>query len=182
MQTRESRKTSSVYCANPVSARGPQPSGHNMTGREKAEESLLPVKLYNGGYLMNRFSIRKLLSLILIAAMIMTVSAGCGKKPAESANAKEFTLIVADSDGNETSFSITTNKATVGEALFDEGLIKGEDGPYGLYITEVNGIRAVYEEDGSYWAFYINGEYAMSGVDTTEIETGAEYMLKVEAA
>ena len=30
------------------------------------------------------------------------------------------------------------------------------------------------------WAFYINGEYAMTGVDSTEITEGAEYTFKVE--
>ena len=74
-------------------------------------------------------------------------------------------------------FTIHTDKATVGEALLEHGLIAGEAGPYGLYIKEVNGIRADYDTDQSYWAFYINGEYALSGVDTTEITEGSIYQL-----
>ena len=91
--------------------------------------------------------------------------------------ATTFSLIVGDMEGNETSFQIRTDKTTVGEALMDVGLLKGEDGPYGLYIHEVNGIRAVYEEDGTYWAFYENGEYAMTGVDQTEINPDTVYSL-----
>ena len=94
--------------------------------------------------------------------------------------AKQFSFTVVDGAGNETTVTINSDKKTVGEALFDENLIAGEEGPYGLYVMEVNGIRAVYEEDSTYWAFYINGEYGMSGVDATDIETGASYAFKVE--
>ena len=91
-----------------------------------------------------------------------------------------FTFIVVDKDGNETSFQITTDKAIVGDALFEEGLIEGEEGAYGLYVKKVNGILADYNIDKTYWAFYINGEYAFSGVDTTPVENGATYSFKVE--
>ena len=56
-------------------------------------------------------------------------------------------------------------------------LIKGEKGAYGIYITEVDGERAVYEHDKAYWALFINGEYAVSGIDATPIENGAQYTL-----
>lgn len=132
---------------------------------------------------MNKLSLKKYLSLILIAAMIMITVAGCGKKEETSsgeATSKSFTLTVTDKEGTEESFNITTEKKTVGEALLDEGLIEGNDGEYGLYVTKVNGIEALYENDGTYWAFYINGEYASSGVDTTDVTDGADYGFKVE--
>ena len=93
---------------------------------------------------------------------------------------KSFTFIVVDKDGKETSFTISSDKKTVGDALLEEGLIEGENGAYGLYVKKVNGITADYDTDKTYWAFYINGEYAMSGVDTTEIVEGATYSFKVE--
>ena len=92
----------------------------------------------------------------------------------------KFSFTVSDIDGNITEFEIRTDKAIVGEALLDLGLIKGEEGPYGLYVKEVNGISADFDKDGTYWAFYIDGEYAMSGVDLTEIEEGKVYSFKVE--
>ena len=92
----------------------------------------------------------------------------------------EFNFTVTDTDGNETKFLISTDKATVGEALLELDLIAGEDGDYGLYVKTVNGITVDYATDGKYWAFYVNGEYAMSGVDTTEITEGAIYSFKVE--
>ena len=92
----------------------------------------------------------------------------------------QFTFKVVDKEGNETVFTVNTDKKIVGEALLDLGLIEGEDGDYGLYVKKVNGILADYDVDQTYWAFYVNGEYAMSGVDTTTIENGAEYSFKIE--
>lgn len=91
-----------------------------------------------------------------------------------------FTLMVTDQDGNETAFEIHTDKTTVGEALLELDLIAGDESEYGLYVKTVNGITADYDVDGTYWAFYINGEYASTGVDATDIEEGGSYALKVE--
>ena len=88
-----------------------------------------------------------------------------------------FTVMVTDVDGTETTFEYTSDAATVGEALLAEGLIAGEDSAYGLYITSVNGITADWDTENAYWAFYINGEYAQTGVDATEITEGAVYSL-----
>lgn len=91
-----------------------------------------------------------------------------------------FTFTVTDADGNDSTFSVHTDKAKVGEALLDAGLIDGEDGPYGLYVKTVNGIRLDYDTDGMYWAFRIDGEYASSGVDTTDIVPGTVYSFSAE--
>ena len=91
-----------------------------------------------------------------------------------------FRFVVADKDGNETKFEIHTDKTKVGEALLEVELIEGEEGPYGFYVKTVNGITADYDVDQTYWAFYINGEMAMTGVDATDIEAGATYSFKVE--
>ena len=91
-----------------------------------------------------------------------------------------FTLTVTDLDGKETSFEIHTDKETVGEALLDAGLIAGEEGQYGLYVTTVNGITLDWDKDGKYWAFYIDGEYATTSLDLTDITPGAAYSLIAE--
>lgn len=91
-----------------------------------------------------------------------------------------FTLSVTDLDGVETSFEIHTDKKTVGEALLELELIAGEEGQYGLYVTTVNGITLDWDKDGKYWAFYIDGEYATTSLDLTDITPGATYSLKAE--
>ena len=107
--------------------------------------------------------------------------------PSSSAGAKDdgqgdtaFTLEVIDSEGARSLFNVKTNEKTVGAALLALDLIAGEDSPYGLYVKTVNGITADYDTDGSYWAFYIDGEYAQTGVDSTDIKAGATYTLKIE--
>lgn len=94
--------------------------------------------------------------------------------------ATQFSLTVTDLDGNETSFEVHTDKTTVGEALLDAGFIAGDEGDYGLYVNTVNGITLDYDKDGKYWAFYIDGDYASTGVDSTEIKEGSVYALKAE--
>ena len=126
--------------------------------------------------------------IVLIAALALTTT-GCGSKeaaqpaaPAENAEVKVlgegatvFQFSVVDLEGNESKFEIHTDETTVGAALLKEGLIEGEEGPYGLYVKAVNGIAAIYEEDGSYWAFYENGEYGLTGVDMTDINPDVAY-------
>ena len=92
----------------------------------------------------------------------------------------EFSLTVTDQEGSDTQFEIHTDKQTVGDALLELGLIDGEESEYGLYVKTVNGITVDYDKDGAYWAFYINGEYASSGVDSTDITEGDNYSFKVE--
>lgn len=92
---------------------------------------------------------------------------------------KVFEFSVVDLDGNETWFEINTDEETVGAALLALELISGDEGPYGLYVKEANGVIADYEKDKTYWAFYVNGEYGMSGVDMTPIEEGTIYSFRI---
>ncbi len=123
---------------------------------------------------------RKSFAAILCLSLIVCLAlAGCSNE-APKEGEKSFVLVVTDIDGNETTIDIVTDKATVGEALIEKEIISGEEGPYGLYIKTVNGITADYDTDGTYWAFYENGEYALQGIDLTDISDGATYELRVE--
>ena len=86
-----------------------------------------------------------------------------------------FNFEVTDLDGKTTKFLVKTDKTIVGEALLEVGLITGEEGPYGLMVSAVNGDTADYNKDKAYWAFYVNGDYATKGVDQTEIDPTATY-------
>ncbi len=96
----------------------------------------------------------------------------------EFGNGEKTLVVEVKAEEKLVTFTVKTDKATVGEALQEQGIVEGEQGQYGLYIKKVNGITADFDVDQTYWAFYINGEYAMSGVDTTEITEGAVYKLE----
>ena len=94
--------------------------------------------------------------------------------------AAAMTVEVTDADGNKTTFEVHTDAKTVGAALQELNLISGEKSDYGLYIKQVLGITADYEADGTYWAFYIDGQYAATGADMTDINPGSVYSFVVE--
>ena len=97
----------------------------------------------------------------------------------------ELTILfeVIDAEGNESWFQIHTDAETVGDALKAHDLIQGAETDFGLMVQSVCGIEAIWSETAAkpqYWAFYINGEYAQTGVDSTPVEDGYTYLFKVE--
>ena len=146
---------------------------------------------------MNKFSMKKLLSILLCIALIAALAlstVGCSNNdntaPATTAEASgvvsmgegetSFLFNVVDPEGKESHFEIHTDEKTVGAALLSLGLIAGEDSDYGLYVKTVNGVTVDYDTDGKYWAFYVDGEYAATGVDSTDITAGATSTFKAE--
>ena len=100
------------------------------------------------------------------------------RKDTELGSGAKTLKVEVKAEEQTVTFTVKTDKATVGEALMEHGLISGDMGDFGLYIKSVNGITADYDVDKSYWAFYIIGEYAMTGVDGTEIDESAVYQLE----
>ncbi len=132
----------------------------------------------------------KLAAALLLAVAVLFSATACGNSgtprqsetvavaqtSAETADKKiTLTVEVIDKEGKSTEFTIKTDKDNLGAALIDEGLVEGEVGEYGLYITTVNGIVADYKTDGAYWALSRNGEYLMTGADSTPIADGDHY-------
>ena len=152
---------------------------------------------------MKKNGLNKLLALLLALVMVLALAA-CGSKAQDNGDAGKdadvvtdgtvtdgaavgqgataFTMEVAQLDGTSITFTVNTDKTTVGEALLELGIVAGDSTEYGLYVKTVNGVTLDYDTDGAYWAFYINDEYAMTGVDATNIEAGATYALRAEKA
>ena len=85
--------------------------------------------------------------------------------------------VIGPNDSNAI-YRVFTNETIVGDALQDLNMISGEEGAYGLYVKTVNGITADYDKDKAYWAFYVDGKYASTGVDKTDIVKDAEYWMQ----
>ena len=86
-----------------------------------------------------------------------------------------FLFEVTDDNGNVSAWNIHTDEETVGAALVKLGMIEGVVTDFGLMVFYVNGLRADFEDDGAWWAFYVDGEMAMVGVDATDIEKDKTY-------
>lgn len=141
---------------------------------------------------MNKRFFKQVLCIVLALVLMMALAA-CGEAETGEPElitvtdgevigegATEFPLTIVDAEGKSLQITVKTDAETVGAALVDLGVIAGEDSEYGLYVKTVNGTTLDYEQDGKYWSFYINGEYAMTGVDATAIEAGTSYELKAE--
>ena len=124
--------------------------------------------------------LRVLLAVLIAVMALSAVSCGDSKSTETGAGQKTFTLEVVPMEGESKTFTVTTERAMVGDALLDEKLIEGEPGAYGLYVKKVAGILADYDVDQTWWSLYINGEYAMTGVDSTPVEDGIVYSFRQE--
>lgn len=127
---------------------------------------------------------KTLLVLIALLSVFALVLGACApavedNTPASGDNAqvteKSFTVIVVHKDGTEKSFTYKTAEKNLGPVLVKEGLIVESSSP-GLYNV-VDGETADWNVDQSYWAFYINGEMAMQGMNDTEIKDGDTFKL-----
>lgn len=131
---------------------------------------------------------------VLSIMLVLTMLAGCNGEAVDKAEAPDgelaqavgapqdigqgstvFTFEVTDDKSEFTVYNVHTDETTVGAALLAVGLIDGDETDFGLMVKYVNGLRADYELDGAYWGFLIDGEFAMTGADATEIEQGKVY-------
>ena len=142
---------------------------------------------------------KKILSLFLVALVLFSFASCKDNAPETQKNslwnnalytedtalgegAKHLGMMVT-ADGKTIVFNIYSDAETVGDALLENELVEGSEGPFGLYISHVNGIKAVYEEDGAYWGFLDrDGELMSTGVDMTMLHDGDVYELRYTKA
>jgi hypothetical protein len=117
-----------------------------------------------------------LAAVAFVAVIALFVGVYFATRPATTDGTKTFTLTVVHGDGTSKDFTITSEREFLAEALLDENLIVESDSP-GMYTT-VDGETADYSVDQSYWGFYVDGEYAMEGMNTTPIVHGGKYKLE----
>ena len=123
----------------------------------------------------NKKLILVVIALVAVAALMLGIS--LANRPETSAGAKEITVTVVHKDGTSKDFTYHTDEEFLGAVLLAEGLVEGEDGPYGLMINAVDGETADWNVDQSYWALLIGEEYATTGADSTPVTDGGVYSL-----
>jgi hypothetical protein len=90
---------------------------------------------------------------------------------------KKITVKVVHKDKTEKVFTYETNEEYLGPVLSGAGLLQGDEGPYGLMIHTVDGEKADWNVDQSYWAVYQGEEYATVGIDQMVIRDGDTFSL-----
>ncbi len=123
---------------------------------------------------------KKLLSFILCMVLIVAAALctngcnGSADKAADSGTEADAQAQTGEAAGSDGGAAVDADVLGEGERIFTF-TVTDQDGS-----ETVNGITADYDKDGVYWAFYVNDEYAQSGVDSTTITEGAAYAFKVE--
>ena len=124
----------------------------------------------------NKSAVIALVALVCVAAVF--VGAYFATRGATSEGSKTLTIEIVHGDGQSKEFTIRTDAEYLGQALLENeklGVI-GEDGPYGLYIKEVDGEKAS-DADQTFWSVSLNGESLMVGADQQPITDGEHYEL-----
>ena len=118
-----------------------------------------------------------LAAVALVALIAILAGVFFATRPDTSVGAKTITVEVIHADQSSKIFTYNTDAEYLGDVLLAEGLVEGQDGPYGLEILVVDGEQAIWAEDGAYWALYVGEEYGTTGVDTTPIADGDTFKL-----
>ena len=122
--------------------------------------------------------------LILLAAMFVAVIAlfciiFVVVKPNAEDGVKHYTLEIILADGTRTTHHLETKEDYLDAALLSEGLITGETGEYGLYITSVNGIFPDSSKQ-EWWCLTVANAEWMYGISQTPVTDGAHYELTLK--
>ena len=117
-----------------------------------------------------------LVAVALVTAVAVMLGVYIATRPESVEGSKNFTVTVVHADGTEKAFSYSTDAEKLGAFLESEGLIESEGADDGMFHT-VDGEKADWNVNRSYWAFYLGEDYATEGIYATTIADGAAYKL-----
>ena len=121
---------------------------------------------------------KKMILAAVALVVVIAIFAGVyvATRPEVQQGSKAITVVVAHGDGSEKTFEYRTDAEKLGAFLEEKGLIESEGADDGMFHT-VDGEKADWNVNQSYWAFYLGDEYAMAGIYDTVVENGAVYKL-----
>ena len=113
---------------------------------------------------MNKKHLFSILAVIAAIAVLCTVYF-CFRETSTQGT-KNVVLEVINSKGEISLYNVSTDALYLRQVMDEaEGFEYAEtQNGFGPMVTSVNGEKAVYEEDGAYWGFYINGNYCNYGI------------------
>ena len=117
---------------------------------------------------------KKKLAILFAVFMLLIIGMAAvmkGTKPETAEGAKEITVTVVHGDGSEKEFTYHTDEEFLGPVLLDDGLIKGDEGEFGIFINTVDG-EEIDADNQEWWCLTKGGESVMTGADSTPIASG----------
>ena len=115
-------------------------------------------------------------AILLVAVMALFLGIWLIARPQSSAGDKDLTIEVVHGDLSSRSFEISTSAEYLAEALTENEIVQGEDGPYGLFILTADGETAD-EANQEWWCITRSGESLTTGASGTPIADGETYEL-----
>ena len=124
----------------------------------------------------NKKLILAVVALVVVAAVMMGVYTMT--RPETVKGAKEYSVTVIHSEGDQKVFLLDTDAEYLAEALLEAELIAGEEGAYGLTVITVDGEDAVWDTDNAYWCIWIGEEMATVGISEIPVYDGSAFTLE----
>ena len=122
----------------------------------------------------NRKTLFAVAALAVVAALMLGI--WYFTRPQAQEGAKTVVVEVVHADESAKEFTYSTCAQYLGELLLDEKLAEGEQGPYGLFITTVDGETA-QDSLRQWWCITKDGKQTETGADTVPIADGDHFEL-----
>lgn len=125
----------------------------------------------------NRKIIIGIVVLVALIALLAVIFFVFREKPVEGS--KAVTIEVVNQEQDTSTYNVNTDAEYLRQAMEEaDGLtFSGTESEYGMMVDTVNGETADYNVDGSYWAFYVNGEYCNYGIDSQPVLDGDTFTI-----
>lgn len=115
-----------------------------------------------------------LVLLCILAGILYTQT-----RPETAEGQKSVSVVVVHGDGQENTFVYTTDAQYLGQVLEENQLASGTEGPYGTFITTVDGETAD-ETKEQWWCITKEGEMVSTSADESPVTDGDQYELTLK--
>ena len=119
----------------------------------------------------------------LVLVLVLLLAVGCGKEQptglwADATYTEDATVgsgaktvsVAITAEETTVTLTVKTDKETLGEALYELELVNDAS-----FFDTLNGIKADWDANSAYWAFYVGNDYATVGIAETQIQGGESY-------
>ena len=116
--------------------------------------------------------------IVVLTGVMIGIHYASQPETAEGAKTVEVEVVFADESTKE--HTIYTDAEFLRGALEEEGMVKGDESEFGLFVKEVDGVT-VDDAKQEWWCFTQDGEFLNTGIDTTPIADGDHFEITLKA-